>query len=113
MSDDDCDFTTVINDTVYRSECDYEPTGSLVYEFSLNIYWKTYEIEEDYTLTYPVNIIDRDSISSYWEAIIAVFVIVIVLCYGIAILFYLRNQNLIKWKIFENKKYYAINNDDD
>ena len=95
LSDYSCDFTSIVNNTIYRTDCDYEKFGTLTYDISLNIYWKSYEIEEDYTITYDVTILDKDELTSNWEILLSCLIICTILIYVIAILIYLKISNII------------------
>lgn len=49
------------------------------YEFSVDFTWDTYELEEDFTMYLPVEVLDKSEITSYWEAVLSVLLILPIL----------------------------------
>lgn len=73
---EECDFESQVSSYLYKGSCFYYKNSVLKYEFSVNFTWDSYEIEEDFTMYLPVEVLDKSESSSYWEVWLTVLLVV-------------------------------------
>ena len=73
---EECDFESQVSSYLYKGSCFYYKNSVLKYEFSVNFTWDSYEIEEDFTMYLPVDVLDKSESSSYWEVWMTVLLVV-------------------------------------
>lgn len=73
---EECDFESQVSSYLFKGSCFYYKNSVLKYEFSVDFTWNSYEIEEDFTMYLPVEVLDKSESSSYWEVWLTVLLVV-------------------------------------